>query len=174
MDDGRRPRALFVDLDGTVRETLSGRVHPVEPWDQRLRPNVADRLAEYRARGYHIIGATNQGGVAFGTLSEDDVRAINDHLRTELAPGLFDLILYCPYHPYGTVAAYRRGAPCRKPSPGMAYEARDRYGLDLRSSIMVGDSEADRLFARNAGIGHFYWEDDFFGPTAAASDEADA
>src|SRR5215467_1093571 len=64
--------ALFVDLDNTVRETLSGRAHPIWPEDQTLRPGALDRLEEYRARGYAIVGVTNQGGVAFGTLSEQD------------------------------------------------------------------------------------------------------
>ena len=31
--EGLRP-ALFVDLDNTVRETLSGRAHPIWPEDQ--------------------------------------------------------------------------------------------------------------------------------------------
>jgi D-glycero-D-manno-heptose 1,7-bisphosphate phosphatase len=156
--------ALFVDLDGTVRDTLSGRVHPLEPWDQRLRQHVRPRLEEHRARGYAIVGVTNQGGVGLGMLSERAVEEINARLMRELAPGLFDLILYCPYHPYARHGRYRDQAECRKPRPGMAFEARDRLGLDLAASIMVGDQEVDRLFARNAGIGTFCWEHEFFRP----------
>lgn len=167
MESKARRPALFVDLDGTVRETRTGRVHPIEPTDQRIRPGVRERLTEYRARGYAIVGVTNQAGVAFGTLTEEDVRAINRRLDEELLPGLFDLILYCPYHPWADLPAYRRDAPCRKPRPGMAYEARDRLGLDLRASLMVGDMQADRGFAANAGIGAFAWADDFFGPDPA-------
>jgi D-glycero-D-manno-heptose 1,7-bisphosphate phosphatase len=161
--------ALFVDLDGTVRETLSGRVHPIKPEDQVLRPGVLERLREYRARGYAVIGVTNQAGVAFGVLSEADVRAINWRLEVELAPGLFDLILYCPYHRYGHVSRYRRESECRKPNPGMAYTARELLGLDLGASLMVGDMEVDSLFAQNAGIPAFFWADDFFGPSAFSS-----
>jgi D-glycero-D-manno-heptose 1,7-bisphosphate phosphatase len=163
-----RPRpALFLDLDGTVRDTISGRVHPLQPWDQRLRPGVKDCVAVYRARGYAVVGVTNQGGVALGVLDEADVEAINDRLMRELAPGLFDLILYCPYHPYTRNPAYRRHAECRKPRPGMAFAARDRLGLDLAASIMVGDIATDREFARNAGIGRFEWADDFFSGVTA-------
>lgn len=156
-----KPRALFLDLDGTVRETYSGRVHPVEPEDQRVLPGVRERIVAYRAAGYRIVGATNQGGVAHGVLTEDDVRAIHTYLQEVLLPGLFDLLLYCPYHPYGMLREYRRDAPCRKPRPGMAHEAQTRLGLDLASSIMVGDSQADRLFATNAGIPTFYWAWEF-------------
>jgi D-glycero-D-manno-heptose 1,7-bisphosphate phosphatase len=160
--------ALFVDLDGTVRETLTGRVHPVEPWDQRLLPGVSERLAEYRERGHAVVGVTNQGGVALGVLSEEDVEAINRRLADELAPGLFDLILYCPYHPYARLSGYLHTADCRKPRPGMAFAARDRLGLDLAASVMVGDAQSDREFARNAGIGRFFWADAFFGASVDA------
>jgi histidinol phosphatase-like enzyme len=85
-----RRKALFVDLDGTVRDTKSGRVHPVKPWDQVVLPNVEDKLREYRDVGYMIVGVTNQGGVAFGYLTEEDVIAINRRLADELLPGLFD------------------------------------------------------------------------------------
>jgi D-glycero-D-manno-heptose 1,7-bisphosphate phosphatase len=165
LDAPGRP-ALFLDLDGTVRDTLSGRVHPLEPWDQRLRAHVRPCIEAYRTRGYAIVGVTNQGGVGLGMLTERDVEEINDRLMHELAPGLFDLILYCPYHPYARHSRYRDQADCRKPRPGMAFEARDRLGLDLAASIMVGDLEVDRLFARNAGIGTYYWEHEFFRPAS--------
>ncbi len=162
MSDVPERPALFLDLDGTVRETKSGRVHPIRPWDQVLRPGVIERLSELRARGYAVVGVTNQGGVAYGLLSEDDVQAINRRLTDELAPGLFDLVLYCPFHERGHVRAYRQASECRKPRPGMAFQARDQLGLDLARSVMVGDMETDREFARNAGIGTFYWADEFF------------
>ena len=161
--------ALFVDLDQTIRFTKTGRMHPLEPWDQVIRAGAIERLAEFRDLGHAVVGVTNQGCVAFGILSEADVQAINRELTEHLAPGLFDLVLYCPYHDHGDMPRYRRDAPCRKPRPGMAFEARDRLGLDLAASTMVGDREVDRGFARNAGIGHFYWADDFFGSEARRS-----
>jgi D-glycero-D-manno-heptose 1,7-bisphosphate phosphatase len=160
--DGAR-RALFVDLDGTVRFTKTGRPHPVKPWDQRIRAGVKEKLAGYRSQGHAVVAVTNQGGVAMGMLTEDDVRAIHKHLTEELLPDTFDLVLYCPYHPRGRIAEYRRDADCRKPKPGMAIAARDRLGLDLAASIMVGDTDTDEGFAQNAGIGAFHWADDFFG-----------
>lgn len=157
-----RRKALFVDLDGTVRDTKSGRVHPVKPGDQVILPNVEDKLREYRDTGYMIVGVTNQGGVAFGYLTEEDVVAINRRLADELLPGLFDDILYCPHHPRGTVAAYRRDCPGRKPNVGMAETARDRYGIDLAASLMVGDSPVDRELAVTAGMERFLWAEEFF------------
>lgn len=160
----RGRRALFVDLDGTIRETKTGRPHPVKAWDQRLKAGVKEKVAAYKSEGHLIVGVTNQGGVAYGMLTEDDVKAINEHVATALLPDTFDLILYCPFHPRGRVEAYRKDADCRKPKPGMAFEARDRLGIDLGASTMVGDMATDEAFARNAGIGTFCWAAEFFGP----------
>ena len=160
-------KALFVDLDGTVRSTKTGRPHPVKVWDQRIRSGVKQKLAEYRARGYKIVGVTNQGGVAYGLLTEEDVLAINAYLNDKLLPDTFDLILYCPYHVKGRVEKYKKDAECRKPKPGMAFEARDRLGLDLGASVMVGDMETDSEFASNAGIGTYFEAGEFFGPDDA-------
>ncbi|MGI8424603.1 MAG: HAD-IIIA family hydrolase [Chloroflexota bacterium] len=160
---GKR-RALFVDLDGTVRSTKTGRPHPVKAWDQRIRSGVKEKLAEYRQNGYAIVGVTNQGGVAYGLLTEADVVSINAYLSQKLLPDTFDLILYCPYHANGRVERYRQDAECRKPKPGMAFDARDQLDLDLATSIMVGDMSSDKEFAANAGIGAYHDAGDFFGP----------
>lgn len=167
MADPELRPALFLDLDGTVRETTTGRVHPMYPWDQVLKPGVAERIAEYRALGYLVVGVTNQGGVGLGYLKERDVEKINRHLMDELAPGLFDLILFSPYHPKGKNPRRAATESWRKPNPGMAFEARDRLDIDLGRSVMVGDMTTDRQFAKNAGIPEFHWASDFFGPRVA-------
>jgi D-glycero-D-manno-heptose 1,7-bisphosphate phosphatase len=159
-----KAKALFVDLDGTVRSTKTGRPHPVKVWDQRIRSGVKEKLIQYRDQGYKIVAVTNQGGVAYGLLTEDDVKAINGYLNQKLLPDAFDLILYCPYHPRGRVEQYKKDAECRKPKPGMAFDARDQLDLDLGESIMVGDMETDQEFARNAGIGTYHAATEFFGP----------
>ncbi len=135
----------------------------MKPWDQVVLPNVEARLREYREDGYLVVGVTNQGGVAFGYLSEDDVVAINRRLADELLPGLFDDILYCPHHPRGGVREYRRECVDRKPGAGMALQARDRLGIDLAQSLVVGDMPTDQEFAVNAGIPSFRWAGEFFG-----------
>ena len=151
-----------MDLDGTVRETLSGRYSPLDPNDQAVLPGVAERLQAYRERGYLVIGVTNQAGVAFGDLSEADVLAINRRLSEQLLPALFTEILFCPHHPQGWRSGYRVRCEARKPGPGMAVAAAARHGLYLGGSLMVGDREADRGFAAAAGIREFHWAWEFF------------
>jgi D-glycero-D-manno-heptose 1,7-bisphosphate phosphatase len=43
------------------------------------------------------------------------------------------------------------GAPERKPSPAMLLQAAEEHGLDLKSSIMIGDRLSDVQCGKNAG-----------------------
>ncbi len=62
------------------------------------------------------------------------------------AGGCLRDIFICPHRPDEACA-------CRKPKPGMIQQARERYDIELGTSIMVGDSARDILCGRNAGCG---------------------
>jgi len=62
-----------------------------------------------------------------------------------------DAIYYCPHHPEGKLEAYRVNCQCRKPATGMVLEAAKRFGIDLASSYVVGDSYRDMQLGFNAG-----------------------
>jgi D-glycero-D-manno-heptose 1,7-bisphosphate phosphatase len=42
---------------------------------------------------------------------------------------------------------------CRKPEPGLIYQAQKKYGIDLTTAVMVGDSAKDIECACRAGCG---------------------
>ncbi|MBI3961906.1 MAG: HAD-IIIA family hydrolase [Deinococcus sp.] len=160
-------RALFLDFDGTVRTTISGKLPPKRPERIVILSDVPPVLALWREAGYLLIGVTNQGGVAFGFHGEAEARA-----TTQATVRLLNLhaAYYCPYHPEGTVRAYAIHHPNRKPAPGMAFTAALDWGLDLLRSAMVGDSAEDEAFAQAAGIGRYYYRDQFFGQPVRPED----
>ena len=55
-------------------------------------------------------------------------------------------ILICPHLPSD-------GCACRKPLPGLVYQAQSKYNIDLAASVMIGDSVKDIQCASNAGCG---------------------
>ncbi len=70
--------------------------------------------------------------------------------RVENAGGRVDAFYFSPdleakYLPVGA-----QGSPYSKPAPGMLIEAAADYGVDLKSSMMVGDKFSD-VAAGNAG-----------------------
>ncbi|MBU0982949.1 MAG: HAD-IIIA family hydrolase, partial [candidate division Zixibacteria bacterium] len=64
----------------------------------------------------------------------------------------FDGSYFCPHHPRATNAGQFSGVcRCRKPRPGMAEQAALDLGIDIRRSVVVGDSKADIDLARVLG-----------------------
>jgi D-glycero-D-manno-heptose 1,7-bisphosphate phosphatase len=148
-------KALFLDLDGTVRKTT----HPTAPCpnkvgEQEILPNVIDTLKAYQNEGYLIIGVSNQGGVGLGLLDEKTCKAISDETQ-QLCDYMFTKI-------YEAMAAPSEKHPWTKPSPGMILQAEKDFNIDLSRSIMVGDKESDLQAARNAGVGQFVYANIFF------------
>jgi len=146
-------KAVFFDLDGTIRTTKSGDVAPAYPWDQVVLPGRKEKIAELKQKGYKIIAVTNQAGVEHGHLTEGDVLLCLYDLDESLGFPFDDMLYEKSKDP---------AHPRRKPNPGMILEAAEKHGISLKDSVMVGDMESDQKAAENAGVS-FSWAKDFFG-----------
>jgi D-glycero-D-manno-heptose 1,7-bisphosphate phosphatase len=142
--------AVFLDRDGTICEEV-GYVNHVDRI--RLFPWAAEAIRKLNEAGLPVIVVTNQSGVGRGYFSEDLVKQANVKIAMELASedARLEAFYYCPHHPTATVEAYRKNCRCRKPATGMMEEAAKRFGLDLKSSYVVGDSFRDMQLAFNSG-----------------------
>ena len=136
--------AVFLDRDNTL---ISNDGDLGDPAQVRLIQGVASAVASLAGLGYKVVVVTNQGGVARGKYSQDDVdavhRRISELLEASASGAKVDRYYYCPYHPEGTVARYRKEHPHRKPAPGMLLEAAKDMGLDLKQSWTIGDQIRD-------------------------------
>jgi len=96
---------------------------------------------------------TNEGGIGKGAVSWRAYQAVQDRIAGLLAvQGLdFDAVALCPMHPDG-VGELRGAHDWRKPGPGMLLAAADALNLDLRRSLIVGDSARDLEAGRAAGL----------------------
>ena len=100
---------------------------------------------------------TNQPVVARGLCRVEDVGNIHKKLETLLGEkGVYlDAIRFCPHHPD---KGYEREIPelkincdCRKPKPGMLFQAANDFNIDLSQSWMIGDSVSDTKAGNAAG-----------------------
>ncbi|MDA8388037.1 MAG: lipopolysaccharide heptosyltransferase II [Nitrospiraceae bacterium] len=133
-----RRRAVFFDRDGTLCRDAGylARIEDFAPFRQEL-----SALSRLRRAGFKLIGVTNQSGINRGIVDEKFVREVNGYFIREHG---FDAFYYCPHRP-------DERCSCRKPSPGMLFDARRDMGIDLRNSYMIGDKSSDVLAARAAG-----------------------
>lgn len=136
--------AVFLDRDNTL---IHNEGDLGDPAKVRLIQGAASAVASLCGLGYKVVVVTNQGGVARGRYTEDDVQAVHDRISELIAAGAngakIDRYYYCPYHPEGTVSRYRKEHPNRKPAPGMLKEAARDLGLDLSQSWTIGDQVRD-------------------------------
>ena len=138
-------RALFVDRDGTL---IADAGYPRDPALVELLPGAADALRELSG-SFALVIISNQSGIGRGLISEAEARAVHDRVIDGFArAGVgFAGAYYCPHTPDA-------GCPCRKPAPGLFVDAARELGLDLASSIMLGDKASDIAAGRAAGCGH--------------------
>lgn len=129
-----------------------------------LLPGVAEKVAALSEPGITFGLVTNQGGVAFGHQTPEQVRRKLGVLLAELNffGGRTHTVHVCFEHPQGTLPEWKKDAYRRKPSPGMIYDAMREHRVSRRDTYYVGDMDADRDAAEAAGI-DFTWAKDFFG-----------
>lgn len=141
----RRP-AVILDRDGVLNEKAP-RANYVRSWSEfKWLPGARESLRELRRAGFRVIIVSNQAGIGRGAMSETDLLAIHGHMvkETEAAGGRIDAIYYCPHD-------WDEGCECRKPKPGMLFQAQHDFNLDLSRTLFIGDDERDAQAAEAAG-----------------------
>ncbi len=150
MTPNGRP-AVFLDRDGTITRE---RGHINRPEDLELVDGAAAAVRALNDAGVLAVVISNQSGVARGLITEEELARIHDELERMLAEegARLDGAYYCPNFAGGTVERYTVDTSCRKPEPGMIERACRDLGIDLTTSVMVGDQLTDLELARRVGI----------------------
>jgi D-glycero-D-manno-heptose 1,7-bisphosphate phosphatase len=131
-----RRRALLLDRDGVINRALVREGKPYPPGsasEVEILPGVREALDRSRSLGYLNILISNQPDVARGTQPRETVEAINRALATALP---IDDVFVC-YHDDAD------GCSCRKPRPGLLFQAANKHGLDLSLCYVIGDRWRD-------------------------------
>ena len=149
-----KQKAIFLDRDGVLNEEISY-IH--KPEDLILYPFTAEAIAKINASDYKAIVVTNQSVIARNLCTPEELKNIHNKMETELGQSRakLDAIYICPHHPDKGYPEerkeYKIDCLCRKPKPGMLFDAALHFNLDLSSSFIIGDSERDILAGINAG-----------------------
>ena len=135
--------AVFLDRDGVINRTVvrNGVPHPPARLEEfEVLPGVAEALG-HLAEHFPLFVVTNQPDVARGMQTRQRVEEMNNYLRCRMP--LVE-VLTC-YHDNDDDCS------CRKPRPGLLYEAARRWHIDLTGSFLVGDRWSDVVAGQAAG-----------------------
>ena len=150
------PRTVVLDRDGVLNQKPP-KAQYVRTWKEfEWLPGTVDAVRLLKNAGYKVIVVTNQAGVARGVMTEADVQSIHDRMQAELraAGATVDAFYYCPH-------GWDDGCFCRKPKPGMLFQAQRDHHLDLTKTIFIGDDERDLEAGQAAGCRTFLVSSEF-------------
>lgn len=135
-----------MDRDGVINEDSPDYI---KSWAEfHFIPGSLDAIARLTEAGMMVVIVTNQSAVNRGMIPLTVLETMHRNLCQAVADSggrILDIFL-CPHRP-------DEDCSCRKPKPGLFFTARDRYGIDLSSAVMVGDSVKDILAGQAAGCG---------------------
>lgn len=137
--------AIFLDRDGVI---IENRPDYIRSWEDVLvYEHSLPALVKISSSPYKIIIVTNQSAVGRGILPLRTAQEINGRLvnMIENAGGRIDGVFMCPHAP-------EENCECRKPKPGLLYTAAQALGINLSSSIIIGDAITDLLAGQEAGL----------------------
>jgi D-glycero-D-manno-heptose 1,7-bisphosphate phosphatase len=143
-------KAAFLDRDGVINEDF-GYVGSIDRFE--FKEGIFELLKLLQDLGYELFIVTNQSGIARGYYSESDFLKLMDWVKEKLKKEKIKIkdIAFCPHHPDITGEC-----ECRKPKPGMILDLAKRYSIDLKNSIMIGDSDSDMEACKKACLKKCY------------------
>lgn len=137
---------MLLDRDGVLNRKRP-RAEYVRSWAEwEWLPGALEALRAFRSAGWRVAVITNQAGVARGALTGQDLEAIHARMRAEAeqAGGRIEAVYACTH-------GWDEGCDCRKPAPGMIFEAQREWTLDLSRTWFLGDDDRDAEAAARAG-----------------------
>jgi D-glycero-D-manno-heptose 1,7-bisphosphate phosphatase len=137
-------RAIFLDRDGTLNEEVG-----------YLR-TLAD--LRFCAGVVEAVRLINEAGWLF---AEAFIGVVQAEMQRRLASGgaHLDAVYACPHLPpaegqreeEGPLRQYRIACDCRKPKPGLIWQAAADFGINVARSFVIGDRYRDVEMGHNAG-----------------------
>lgn len=129
---------IFIDRDGVINKVTKGKylnkVEDLEYIDGSLE--AIQKLADY---SFDIYIITNQAGVAYGFLTEEELNKIHDKIMKD-TNGVIKKILYC-------IHSKEAKCNCRKPNTKLCDDIIAIY--EEPKIYVIGDAESDLELANN-------------------------
>jgi len=142
-----KPRkVIFLDRDGVINKKPP-KAEYVKKWkDFHFLPHALSALKLLSQEKYEIYIITNQAGIARGHMTENNLKQIHKKFLLECSKNsiVINGIYYCPHN-------WNDNCECRKPRPGMLFQAAAEHHFDLTKAVFIGDDVRDAEAGKAAG-----------------------
>jgi D-glycero-D-manno-heptose 1,7-bisphosphate phosphatase len=140
-------KVVFLDRDGVINRDSPDYI---KDWSEfEFIPGSIEAIRDLTQNGFVSILVTNQSALSRRLITRQKLEYVHAMMCKAIAAGGGKItdIFFCPHLPDD-------GCDCRKPQPGLIFQARRKYNIDLTQALMIGDSAKDIACARTAGCGH--------------------
>lgn len=142
--------AIFLDRDGVINRKPKDHDY-VKSWNEfQWLLDAKEAIKLINQSGYLVIVISNQRGVARSLMDSKDVDNINSNINQDLIKigAKIDRFYWCGHN-------YVDDCNCRKPKPGLIFQAAKDYEINLQKSWVIGDSDDDIAAGKLAGCKTF-------------------
>ena len=148
-------RGAFLDRDGIVNFDKG---YVFRKQDFSFYQDIFNLCHLLQEKGFRIFIITNQSGIGRGYYTIEAFQDLTDWMLDVFKDNnvLISKVYYCPHHPLEAKNGFKKDCQCRKPNPGMIFQAQKEYNLNLKECILIGDKESDIQAGINAGIRNNY------------------
>ena len=139
-------KVIFLDRDGVINRDSPDYI---KSWSEfEFLPGSLEAITLLTLNGFDTIVITNQSVIHRKMVTIKGLDYIHTMMKKAVISngGQIKDIFFCPHVPEDRCR-------CRKPNPGLILKAKQKYRVDISTSVMVGDSAKDIECARNAGCG---------------------
>lgn len=139
-------KVAFIDRDGTLIWEPPD-TKQVDSLDKlTILPGVVDGLKILQSRGYNLVMASNQDGLGTENFPQENFDLPQRVLLKTLKKRgiIFDKVFISADLP-------KTGSLTRKPKTGLVDWYIAKNNIDVLNSLVIGDRESDRQFARELG-----------------------
>ena len=142
---------LFLDRDGVINKDTG---YVFKQKNFKWRKKIFEFIKKYNDKNYYVIIITNQSGIGRGYYTEKDLSKLNEWVCQKIRSkgGNIDNIYFAPYFKNSKFSKYRKEKKMRKPNIGMILRAKKDFKINIKKSILIGDSDVDKYTAINSGI----------------------
>ena len=140
----KKYNCIFLDRDGTINPD-SGYIKNLEEF--QFYSFAIKSLIKLAINGNRFCIVSNQSGISRGLIIQHDLDEIHSYIRSEFLKYKIPLldIFIATDHPL-------KPTNRRKPGSGMFLEAKKKYDINLKKSLMIGDSYVDMESAKLLGM----------------------
>ncbi len=137
---------ILLDRDGVLNVRKEPAEYVCSPSEWQWKPGALEALELLNTYGYTVIVISNQPGISRNKMSLSDLDDVNELMISECSDngGKIHRAYYCTH-------GWEDNCSCRKPLPGLIFQAQQDFHFDITHTLFIGDDKRDQEAAISAG-----------------------